>query len=198
VRCRLAATVAVLALMLAAPAAADPLDGITIAPEVDAPYDRESMYGGWRDDDGDCQNTRQEVLAAESLIPVVLSDDGCNVRTGLWFDPYTGLTFAAPGDLDIDHLVPLKEAHQSGAHAWTNEKRRDYANDLDNPGHLIAVDDGTNQSKGDKDPAGWLPPSLAFRCAYVSAWIAVKRKWELTMDSAEEAAIRNGFSECPE
>lgn len=193
----LAATVVVPALMLAAPVAADPLDGITIAPEVDAPYDRESMYGSWRDDDGDCQNTRQEVLAAESLIPVVLSDDGYNVRTGLWFDPYTGLTFTVPGDLDIDHLVPLKEAHQSGAHAWTNEKRRDYANDLDNPGLLIAVDDGTNQSKGDKDPAEWLPPSLAFRCAYVSAWIAVKRKWNLAMDSVEAAAIRDGFSECP-
>jgi len=52
--------------MLAGPAAADSLDGITIAPEVDAPYNRPSMYGSWRDDDGDCQNTRHEVLAAES------------------------------------------------------------------------------------------------------------------------------------
>jgi hypothetical protein len=184
--------------MLAAPAAADHLDGLTIAPEVNAPYDRESMYGGWRDDDGDCQNTRQEVLAAESLIPAVLSDDGCNVKTGLWFDLYTGLTFTTPGDLDIDHLVPLKEAHQSGAHAWTDEKRRDYANDQDNPGHLIAVDDGTNQSKGDKDPAEWLPPNLAFRCAYVSAWTAVKREWVLAMDSAEEAAIRGVLVGCAE
>jgi hypothetical protein len=197
---RQALVISVLALgvALAAPVAADSLDGVTVAPEVDAPYDRESMYGGWRDDDGDCQNTRQEVLIVESLVPVALSDNGCSVMSGLWFDPYTGLTFTVPGDLDIDHLVPLKEAHQSGAHAWTDEKRRDYANDLDNPGHLIAVDDGTNQSKGHRDPAKWLPPSLAFRCAYVSAWIAVKRKWGLAMDSAEEAAIRDGFSECPE
>ena len=194
----LSATAVALGLVLAGPATADPLDGITIAPEVDAPYDRPSMYGSWRDDDGDCQNTRHEVLAAESLVPVTLSGNGCSVTAGLWFDPYTGLTFVDPGDLDIDHLVPLKEAHQSGAHAWTNEKRRDYANDIENPGHLIAVDDGTNQSKGHRDPAEWLPPSLAFRCAYVSAWIAVKRKWELAMDSAEEVAIRDGFSECPE
>ena len=145
---------AVLALALLPTAAlsarADPLEGLTIASEVDAPYNRNAMYGRWRDADNDCQKTRDEVLAIESLIPVTMNNAGCKVTAGLWFDPFTSLMFMDPGDVDIDHLVPLKEAHQSGAHAWDNDKRRRYTNDLDNPGHLIAVDDGTDQSKGFK------------------------------------------------
>ena len=68
---------------------ADPLDGITIAPEVDAAYDRDAMYGRWRDADNDGLNTRGEVLAMESLVPVTLDDQGRKVTSGLWFDPYT-------------------------------------------------------------------------------------------------------------
>ncbi len=177
---------------------ADPLDGITIAPEVDAAYDREAMYGRWRDADGDGLNTRHEVLAMESLIPVTMDDQGRNVTAGLWFDPYTGLTFVDPGDVDIDHLVPLKEAHQSGAHAWDNDKRRLYTNDLDNPGHLISVDDGTNQSKGHKDPAEWLPPNENFHCAYVMAWVHVKRTWQLSVDADEAEVIRDVLAGCAE
>ena len=186
------------ALAVALGAHAAPLDDLTIEPEVDAPYDRVAMYGDWQDADGDCQNTRHEVLADESLVQVTLSDDGCKVTAGLWFDPYTGLTFTDPGDVDIDHLVPLKEAHQSGAHAWNDDMRRSYANDLDNPGHLIAVDDGTNQSKGHKDPAQWLPPNAEFHCTYVAAWLAVKRAWQLTPDDAEAEAIRDMLEDCGE
>ncbi len=67
------------------------------------------MYGDCRDADGDHLNTRNEVLATESLIPVTLDDQGRKVTSGLWFDPYTGLTFIDPGDIDIDHLVPLRK-----------------------------------------------------------------------------------------
>ncbi len=147
------------------------------------------MYGRWRDADNDGLNTRDEVLAMESLIPVTLDDQGRKVTSGLWFDPYTGLTFIDPGDIDIDHLVPLKEAHQSGAHAWDNDKRRKYTNDLDNSGHLIGVDDGTNQSKGHKDPAEWLPPNQAFQCEYVRAWVITKGYWGLGMDDREREAV---------
>ncbi len=110
--------------------------------------------------------------------------------------PASAWSRSKPGDVDIDHPVPLKEAHQSGAHAWDNDKRRRYANDLDNPGHLNAVDDSTNQSKGDKDPAEWLPPNEAFHCAYVVAWIEVKKAWQLSMDQAEADAIRTVLSNC--
>ena len=158
-------------------------------PEVNAPYDRAAQYGGWIDADRDCMNTRHEVLAQESLIPPVFSEDGCKVVAGLWYGLYTGRTFTNPRDLDIDHLVPLKEAHQSGAYAWDRQTRRAYANDLDNPGHLIAVESRANRRKGARDPAEWLPPNEAFHCAYVRAWVAVKRKWGLTMDAVELAAV---------
>ena len=163
--------------------------GQVIEPEVDAPYDRARQYGGWIYADRDCMNTRHEVLAAESLVPPVLSPDGCKVIGGLWYGLYTGRTFTDPRDLDIDHLVPLKEAHQSGAHAWDRERRRAYANDMTNPGHLIAVEARANRAKGAKDPAEWLPSNEAFRCPYVLAWVAVKRASELSMDRAEAAAI---------
>ncbi len=149
-------------------------------------YDR-GEYGGWIDSDRDCLNTRHEVLAAESLVPPLFLN--CKVVTGLWFDPYTGRTFTSPQDLDVDHLVPLAEAHRSGGFAWTREKKRAYANDLENPGHLIAVELGANRRKGAKDPAGWMPPNESFHCAYVLAWIGVKDKWRLSMDEAESAAI---------
>ena len=81
------------------------------------------------DIDGDCQNTRHEVLIAESVIPVVLDERGCKVISGQWHDPFTGNTYTDPSDLDIDHMVPLKEAHVSGGYAWSSARREQYAND---------------------------------------------------------------------
>jgi len=135
------------------------------APEA-VPYDRD-LYGGWIDADGDCQNTRQEVLIAESLIPVQFDSRGCRVVSGEWLDPFTGQTFTNPGDLDIDHFIPLAEAHRSGASRWIPQLRRQFANDLSWPGSLIAVSASANRSKGDRDPANWLPPNQDFHCEYV-------------------------------
>jgi hypothetical protein len=188
----------VVALVISAPAFADTLDGITIAPEVNAEYDRDAMYGDWAEED--CVDTRARVLAAESLVPVTFNEAGCSVIEGLWYDPFTGQTFTDPtfGKVQIDHLVPLKEAHQSGAHAWTDAKRRLYTNDMENPGHLIAVHGGTNGSKGCRDPGEWMPPNLGFYCAYVNAWLAVKRKWGLAVDQQEADAIQEILADCDE
>ncbi len=158
---------------------------IFISP-AESQYDRQE-FGGWRDSDQDCINTRHEVLASESLVPPLFLN--CKVITGLWFDPFTGLTFTDPTQLDVDHLVPLKEAYISGAHLWTEESKRLYANDLENPGHLIAVDRSANRSKGSKDPSEWMPTNQAYHCAYVLAWIGVKDKWNLSMDEVESWAI---------
>ena len=89
-----------------------------------------------------------------------------------------------------DHVVPLKEAWISGARTWTAAQRQNFANDLTRP-QLVAVTDNLNQSKGDQDPATWLPPLNSFKCNYVVAWIQVKHYYGLTVDSAEKTALTN-------
>ena len=163
--------------------AQDTFLGMSVAPESDVPYER-SLYGsGWIDADRDRQDTRQEVLAAESI-------------GGVWFDHYTGTLISNASLLDIDHLVPLAEAHASGGYAWTREQKVAFANDLTNPAHLIAVSAGANRSKGDRDPAEWMPPNRAYWCEYLTNWVAVKASYDLSVDPAERDALRRGFSVC--
>jgi hypothetical protein len=110
----------------------------------------------WIDIDGDCQNTRHELLIETSSVSVQFKNDKrCTVRYGQWYGVYTGETFTKASDLDIDHVVPLAHAHRHGADTWTKAQRREFANDFDN---LLVVDDSTNQSKSDKAPHEWLPP----------------------------------------
>jgi len=178
------------------------LDSETPQPDTGAPaesssppYDRD-LYGGWIDADGDCQDTRQEVLIAESLIPVQFDSWGCDVVSGQWLDPYTGQTFTDPIDLDIDHFVPLAEAHRSGGSRWPPQLRRQFANDLSFPGSLIAVSASANRSKGDRDPADWLPPNQAFQCDYVRAWVIAKGYWRLVMDNRERNTVYYVLADC--
>ena len=153
-------------------------------------YDRKA-WKHWIDADRDCQNTRHEVLIEESLTPVTFkTDKGCRVVSGSWLGSYSGDVFTDASKLDIDHLVPLKEAHESGGYAWDAARRRDYANDLSDPNTLIAVDRGLNRQKGAGDPAEWLPPNKAYQTEYAEAWVAVKRKWGLTADAKEISALQ--------
>ena len=148
-------------------------------------YERKS-YRHWIDEDRDCQNARHEVLIEKSLSTVGFkSSKGCRVVSGSWNDAYSGRTITDATKLDIDHMVPLKEAHQSGAANWSRERKRAYANDLDDPDTLIAVDRSLNRQKGAKDPAEWLPPNPAYQTEYARAWVAVKLKWGLTADRRE-------------
>jgi hypothetical protein len=150
----------------------------------------------WADADGDCQNTRTEVLVAEADGPLTMSASGCTVTAGVWNDPYTGRAFADPADLDIDHLVPLAEAHRSGGWRWSTEVKRAYANDLAHDETLLAVDDGANASKSDQTPDRWLPPSPAYWCTYAIDWVGVKTVWNLTVTTAERAALVQILTSC--
>jgi len=152
-------------------------------------YSRDDYLPFWSDDDGDCINTRHEVLIQESLIRVTMSQDGCTVASGEWYDPISNKTFTDPSDLDIDHHVALAEAHRSGASVWDTSKKRAFANDLLNSGVLQAMDDSTNASKSDKDPANWLPPNESYRCQYVKNWAEVKSLYDLSFDDEERQAI---------
>ena len=153
-------------------------------------YDRKA-WKHWVDADRDCQNTRHEVLIEESQTPVVFkTEKGCKVVAGSWMGAYSGEVFTDASKLDIDHMVPLKEAHESGGYAWDAYRKRDYANDLSDPNTLIAVDRGLNRQKGAGDPADWLPPNQSYQAEYARAWVAVKLNWGLTADAKEIAALR--------
>ena len=160
-------------------------------------YDR-SEWGDWIDANNDCRNTRHEVLAQESTEPVSFrSDRQCRVASGRWVGPYTGQTFIDPGSLDVDHVVPLANAHRSGAWAWDRERKREYYNDLDNSGHLAVVERTVNREKGSQGPEHWKPPNQANWCEYSRNWISVKAKWELTATAAEIAALETMLETCP-
>lgn len=168
---------------------ADLLSGLTTRAEVTSGYSRD-LFGDWIDADGDGCNTRAEVLQAETLAPLTYSS-GCSVSTGLWYSEFDGLTWTLASDVDIDHMVPLSEAWASGANAWTASQRRAFANDLGLDASLIAVTDNVNQSKGDRDPASWLPPLKSAHCSYVNDWIAVKARWKLAVDTGERTALQS-------
>ena len=142
-------------------------------------YNRED-WGSWIDEDRDGLNTRHEVLAEESLIKPVISNN--KVIKGKWFDKYTGKYFTNPSDLDIDHLVPLKNAHISGASNWSKRKKNRYYNYLKYDNHLIAVSKNANRNKSDKSPVEWLPPNKEYQCEYVREWYKIKKAWGLTIE----------------
>jgi hypothetical protein len=145
---------------------------LSTAPERRAGYDR-SLFRHWIDADLDGCDTRREVLIAEAVVlPIV--GGGCSLSGGSWLSAYDGLGFSDAIDMDIDHVVALGEAWDSGAYAWSPERRERFANDLDVSWELIEVSAAPNRSKSDKDPADWVPPSAADLCPFVSAWIAIK------------------------
>ena len=147
--------------------------------------------------DDDCQNTRHEVLISESTKAVEFKDGrSCEVDAGSWKDPYTGEVFTEPGDLDIDHMVPLINAHRSGGHAWDRERKSEYANNLSYNGHLIAVSASANRSKGGKGPEEWRPPNSEYWCQYALDWVTIKREWELTATEEESEALSEMLSTC--
>ena len=158
-----------------------------------APYDRK-QYPHWIDEDGDCQNTRHELLLAQSIKPVKFKrNKGCTVTWGYWFDPYTNQYFDKASDLDIDHVVPLYYAHQHGASLWNKAKRRAFANDTDN---LLIVDDGENQTKSASPPHEYMPPSKAFHCEYIKRWNHVMKKYELRRTQKEQSFVKAKLAEC--
>ncbi|MBG6098344.1 HNH endonuclease family protein [Nocardioides luteus] len=165
---------------------------LPVAKEVTSGYEREK-FNHWVDADGDCQDARNEVLLEESRKKV---RGRCEVSRGTWLSTYDGVTLKRPGGLDIDHMVPLKESWESGADAWNDEQREAYANDLGDPRALIAVTAATNRSKGDQDPADWMPDATSYHCTYVADWVAVKIRWSLFVDRAEKAALKRIAAGC--
>lgn len=154
-------------------------------------YDRD-LFPHWITISGAC-NTRETVLKRDGSN--VRTDSSCYATSGSWYSPYDGATWSAASDVDIDHLVPLAEAWDSGADAWSTSRRQSFANDLTRP-QLLAVTDNVNQSKGDQDPATWMPSRSAYRCTYVRAWVQVKYYYDLSVDSSEKSALQGYLANC--
>jgi hypothetical protein len=158
---------------------------LPVAAEVRTGYSRD-LFTHWVDADGDGCDTRDEVLISEAEdAPTVGS--GCSISGGRWFSYYDGVSQTSASALDIDHMVPLAEAWDSGARSWSSDVRQSYANDLGDYRTLVGVTAALNRSKGDQDIAEWLPPQQ--QCRYLREWVAVKHRWGLSVDSAEKSAM---------
>lgn len=137
------------------------------------------------------------MLIRQSSGPITyLEEEQCRVATGSWLDPFSDEQFTDPIYLHIDHMVPLANAHKSGGWMWTEEKKRQYLNDLSYDGHLIAVRTTVNSSKGDDGPENWKPPIEAYWCQYAIDWIAVKDRWDLFASEAEATALSEMLETC--
>ncbi|SDT44479.1 Protein of unknown function [Microlunatus soli] len=165
---------------------------LSVATEHRDGYERDK-FNLWIDADDDGCDTRDEVLISEAEdAPDVGS--GCSLSGGRWYSYYDGVSQTSTSDIDIDHVVPLAEAWDSGAGDWTADRREAYANDLDDYRTLVGVTDSVNQSKSDQDLAEWLPDQQ--QCRYLREYVAVKIRWTLAVDSAEKSAMEDLAAGC--
>jgi hypothetical protein len=164
------------------------------APARHTGYQRD-YFMAWIDADSDGCNTRAEVLVLQSQ-SATSSRGRCTITTGAWYSPFDNQSFTLASDVDIDHLVPLKEAWISGAHAWDSSTRIQFGNDLGYAASLIAVSSTSNSSKSDSDPSEWLPPHRDYHCDYVASWVGVKWRWNLTVDDVEKMTLSSVLNGC--
>ena len=156
-----------------------------------------SQFPHWSDPDRNGCDARNDTLKRDlTNITYKVGTRECKVIAGQLLDPFSGkvITFSTTKVvIDIDHVVALSNAWQTGAAYFDKSKRSQIAND---PLNLLAVDSKLNRQKGDGDAATWLPPSKAFRCEYVARQVAVKAKYGLWVTQPEKVAIDKILSTC--
>ena len=123
-------------------------------------------------------------------------DRQCRVATGQWWAPHLGHHLENPGHLDVDHHVPLKNAHLSGAWTWPPEMKEAYANYLEDPAHLVTISARHNRSKGARGPEEWAPPDNSLWCDYATDWAEIKQRWRLTMTPRESEIVMDMLHTC--
>lgn len=159
-------------------------------------YTREAFGPDWADVNGNGCDTRNDILARD-LTGTEVAD--CVVMSGMLVDPYSGARVrfvrgpVSSMEVQIDHVVALANAWQTGAFRWDDDKRERFAND---PRNLLAVRGDLNLQKGDGDTATWLPPKRSFRCDYVRRQIDVKATYDLWLTAAEKAAMQRVLASC--
>lgn len=158
-------------------------------------YSRAQFGDGWGTSLG-C-DTRNIILARD--LKDIERDQKCRILSGVLDDPYTGrkIKFTrgenTSDDVQIDHVVALSNAWQTGAQQLAYETRVALAND---PLNLLAVDGTANENKSDGDAATWLPPNKPFRCQYVKRQISVKLKYGLWVTPPERSAMAVILQKC--
>lgn len=168
-------------------------------------YTREQFGAAWTDDNENklghngC-DTRNDILARDMTNKVYQDGGDCVLASGTLDDPYSGIPIhwtrgaETSAAVQIDHLVALSDAWQTGAQQLSVEQRINLAND---PLNLLAADGPLNQQKSDSDAASWLPPNKAYRCSYVARQVSVKVKYGLYVTQAEHDAIAGVLASCP-
>jgi hypothetical protein len=189
----------------ARPAAAPPrpldaLAQLTVSDTGSGSYRRAAFGPAWADVDRNGCDTRNDILNRDlAAREWRAGTHDCVVIAGELTDPYTGAAVhfrkAAADEVQIDHVVSLHDAWNTGAAEWNDDRRREFAND---PLNLLATAGAANQAKGDNTAAAWLPPNRAAHCEYVARQIAVKAKWRLRVSAAEHDALAVAIAQCPD
>ncbi len=152
-----------------------------------------SDWGDWADDDKDCLNTRHEILKDRSLISVEMNaKNNCLVAKGQWIDFYSGEEITSARDIDIDHVVPVKIAHELSHGQWPRERRKAFYNDYEN---LVVTSLKYNREKGANDITMWQPANKAGACRQMQVWMKIKKKYDL-MISKEELEYERLLGDC--
>ncbi|KAH6606048.1 hypothetical protein Trco_005201 [Trichoderma cornu-damae] len=168
------------------------LAGLTVAVAGSGTGYSRGLFPTWDAISGNC-NAREYVLKRDGQDVQV--NNACEAQSGTWISPYDNAVFTNASSLDIDHMVPLKNAWISGASSWTTAQRKALANDVSRP-QLWAVSASSNRSKGDRSPDQWKPPLSSFYCTYAKSWIDVKSFYQLTITSAEKTALSGMLDTC--
>ena len=153
---------------------------------LDQKYNRKE-WKHWIDSDRDCLDTRNEILHMRSKISAKLNARGCKVVSGIWEDYYYPTQLKETKMIDIDHLIPLKNAHENGGFDWTQNERAIFAND---PENLVITNRSYNRKKGAKGIDSWLPVHKIYACKYIHDWIKIKKKYRLKITNKENLAIQ--------
>lgn len=175
-------------------------------------YDRERYFGGWASNGCGSATTRDTILARD--LKGAVENSRCQVTSGTLTDPYTGRTIQfrrgrnTSSAVQIDHVVALLDAWESGARDWDQTKRVQYANSTD---VLLASDGPANMAKGSGldvngtalyrsqnsgAPDVWMPDNKAYRCDYMAKRATIKSKWGLTMTPREKQQTVSVLSQC--
>lgn len=163
-------------------------------------YTRAQFGATWADVNRNGCDTRNDILKRDLTNLIFRSGTReCVIDSGTLVDPYSGTTInfvkgvKSSMEVQIDHVVALSNAWQTGAFKLTLAKRTEFAND---PENLLAVQGRLNSQKGDGDAATWLPPLKSYRCTYVSKQIAIKAKYGLWVTAPEKTAMKNILAKC--